>query len=81
MICSGKTHTRLLPSFVGHKGFALALNKAAFDQLFDNTGAGGGSAKPFLLSIIVELSVSRSLHRRQEGVFGVGLPAGMYSAR
>ena len=56
-----------------HERFALALNEAAFDQLFDDTGAGGGSAKPFLFGIIVELSIPRSLHSRQKGVFGVGL--------
>ena len=59
-----------------HERFAPALNKAAFDQLFNDTGAGGGSAKPFLFGIIVELSVSRSLHSRQKGVFGVGLRRG-----
>ena len=40
-----------------HERFAPALNKAAFDQLFNDTGAGGGSAKPFLFGIIVELSI------------------------
>ena len=59
-----------------HERFALALNEAAFDQLFDDTGAGGGSAKPFLFGIIVELSIPRSLHSRQKGVFGVGLRRG-----
>ena len=56
-----------------HERFALALNEATFDQLFDDTGAGGRSAKPFLFGIIVELSIPRSLHSRQKGVFGVGL--------
>ena len=56
-----------------HERFALALNEAAFDQLFDDTGAGGGSAKPFLFGIIIKRIISRSLHSRQKGVFSVGL--------
>ena len=53
----------------GNKGFAFALCKAGLHQLFNDTGAGCGSAETFLLGVIVKLIVSGSLHCRQERVF------------
>ena len=55
----------------GNEGFAFALCKAGLHQLFNDTGAGRGSAETFLLGVIVELIVSGSLHCRQEGIFRV----------
>ncbi len=48
----------------GNEGFAFALCKAGFHQLFNDPGAGRGCSETFLLSVIVKLIVSGSLHRR-----------------
>ena len=55
----------------GNEGFALALCKAGLHQFFNDSGAGRGCSKTFLLGVIIKLIVSGSLHRRQERVFRV----------
>ena len=57
-----------------HERFALALNKATFDQLFDDTGAGGRSAKPFLFGIIIKRIISRTLADGGIDMIEIGIP-------
>ena len=45
------------------------LEDVGFKNLGNDPGAGRGCSETFLLSVIVELIVSGSLHRRQERVF------------
>ena len=46
----------------------FTLRKAGLDQLFDDTGAGGGRAQPLALGIFGHILRARRFHRGQQGV-------------
>ena len=57
----------------GDKLLALSFHKAGLHQLFNDSGAGGGSAKPPAFRVRVGVLVPGAFHCRQKGCFVVGL--------